>query len=633
MEYDRCNILHNSIKNNLETLPALEELQTLELNCAHDTFLEILIMAIKNSSLAHQHDFFKIRNTKRKKLELKIQDLRSNFTANTGEILRCERDLNRVVEDEMREEILKMRDFEKLNDEKITPYFLSLAKRPQNPEILCDITRDDGAKFSNKHERDNFIKDYFANTYRKLPDTVTDQSISNFLGDVANRPEVLASKLNQEDQARLEQDITVFEFDKAMEHAKVNTSLGIDSISNRFIKTFWYIFRVPLFNYAQCCFEKGQLTVNFRCAKIRLIPKKGDTSLLKNWRPISLLNCFYKLISRVVSIRLKTVMDKITCVAQKGFSSTKYCQEVLIGLVDSISHLKHTNKTGALLSLDIKKAFDSTSYSYLQQVYKFYNFGPNFIRWLNLIGTNRKACIILENGVYSEFFDLERGNAQGDTTSPYIFNPGFQVLLLKLTFDLQIEGLLEFPPHAENLPPIPATVSTYTRKVSAYADDATLIVKLNYNNLLRVKQILEEFGLLSGLVCNVEKTILMPIGIQANIDERIINLGFVISDSVTVLGLKINRNGCLMENFTKISDKIRGQIMHWKPYNLSLPGRINIARSMLYSQINYLGCFLEIPDNFQAEYDKLITDFVRGTLNIAKKTPIHFSRSGQTGPF
>jgi hypothetical protein len=70
---------------------------------------------------------------------------------------------------------------------------------------------------------------------------------------------------------------------------------------------------------------------SFRSEKIRLIPKKGDLTVLKNWRPISLLNCFYKIISRVIALRLKRVMDKITAVAQKGFSSTKYCQEVLIG--------------------------------------------------------------------------------------------------------------------------------------------------------------------------------------------------------------------------------------------------------------------------------------------------------------
>jgi hypothetical protein len=146
-------------------------------------------------------------------------------------------------------------------------------------------------------------------------------------------------------------------------------------------------------------------------------------------------------------------MDKITKVSQKGFSSNKYCQEVLIGIVDSINTIKHTRRNGALISLDIKKAFDSTSHSYLQQVYKFFNFGPNFIKWLNLVCTNRRACVILENEYYSEFFDLERGNAQGDTISPYIFNIGFQILLFKLNFDLQIEGLVDFPRIPDNIPP------------------------------------------------------------------------------------------------------------------------------------------------------------------------------------
>ncbi len=122
-------------------------------------------------------------------------------------------------------------------------------------------------------------------------------------------------------------------------------------------------------------------------------------------------------------------------------------------MVDSINHINFRKKHGALLSLDIKKAFDSTSHSYLQRVYKFFNFGPNFIRWLNLVATNRRACIILENEVYSQFFDLERGNAPGDTTSPYIFNIGFQILLLKLTFDLQIEGLIDFLELPDGIPP------------------------------------------------------------------------------------------------------------------------------------------------------------------------------------
>jgi hypothetical protein len=159
-------------------------------------------------------------------------------------------------------------------------------------------------------------------------------------------------------------------------------------------------------------------------------------------------------------MRLGKVMDKITRVGQKGFSSTKYCQEVLIGMVDSINSINRKNRNGVVLSLDIKKAFDSTSHSYLQMAYQFFNFCPNFIKWLNLIGTNRKACIILGNGMYSEFVDLERGNAQGDTTSPYIFNIGFQILILRLTFDLQIDGVLEFSTVPGGVPP-PSSYGKY----------------------------------------------------------------------------------------------------------------------------------------------------------------------------
>ncbi len=346
-----------------------------------------------------------------------------------------------------------------------------------------------------------------------------------------------------------------------------------------------------------------------------------------------MLNCFYKLISRVVALRLKKVIDKITHVAQKGFSSTKYCHEVLLGIVDSINHLKYKNKQGFLLLLDIKKAFDSTPHSYLQEVYKFFNFGSNFIRWLNLISTNKKACIIMENGLYSEFFDLERGNAQGDTTSPYIFNLGFQILLLKLTFDLQIEGILETPTLPEGTPPLPPTVSTYTRKVSAYADDANMIVKNTYGTLARIKEILESFGIMSGLVCNVEKTSILPIGDNTIVDDRIRDLGFVISDKLTVLGLTIDRNGYTEENFVNIKNKLTSQVNKWRPYGLSLPGRISIAKCMLYSQLNYIGCIIKFPNDFVDMYDKIIVDFVRGKLNIAKKRLYTLPEHGGLGLF
>jgi hypothetical protein len=79
---------------------------------------------------------------------------------------------------------------------------------------------------------------------------------------------VINSKINQDKRDELETRLTIEEFDVAIGKAKLNTSPGIYSIINRFIKMFWYIFRKPLFYYAQCCYEKNILTENFCCAKI-----------------------------------------------------------------------------------------------------------------------------------------------------------------------------------------------------------------------------------------------------------------------------------------------------------------------------------------------------------------------------
>jgi hypothetical protein len=160
-----------------------------------------------------------------------------------------------------------------------------------------------------------------------------------------------------------------------------------------------------------------------------------------------------------------------------------------------------------------------------------------------------------------------------------------------------------------------------------------MLTKLDYNSLLRVKTILEDFGNISGLVCNVDKTMLLVIGGDAEIDDRIESLGFVITKKVTILGLEIDCNGFMLESLHKITAKIKNQISIWKRFNLSFPGRINIAKTMLYSQINYLGCFLPIPLDLMTTWDNLITGFVKGKLNIARNRLLKLPGEGGIGLF
>jgi retron-type reverse transcriptase len=109
---------------------------------------------------------------------------------------------------------------------------------------------------------------------------------------------------------------------------------------------------------------------------------------------------------------------------------------VLIGLLGSISDTKRCGKKGLLISLDIKKAFDSISHNYLLETLKFFNFGQNFIKWIKILCTDRLACVILNENKTGKNFKLQRGNAQGDTISPFLFNICYQLLLFKIEYDL-----------------------------------------------------------------------------------------------------------------------------------------------------------------------------------------------------
>ena len=630
----------NIIENLFASLPNLAIFENMPIDCTYDVFFEILVMQIKSTALSFQSFYYKLSNVKKDQLRKKLKQLKISFHIHQNEIRLLESELANIEENELKDELKLLKNFERLNNEKITPYFLNLAKKPGHTETVELINDDNGSPFLNTKDRGKYITDFYSKLYQK-PDGIQEDnvSINDFLEDISTHPEVLSSKLSDEEKNFLDRPFTIEELDNSNSKSKKNSSPGIDGISNRFIDKFWSIFRVPLFKYATHCFESGKLTDNFRSAKIRLIPKKGNLTQIKNWRPISLLNCFYKVISRAITLRIRKYIDKITKVGQKGYSSTKQCQEVLICLLDEIQKAKASNKKGALLSLDIKKAFDSISHEYLLKAYKFFNFGDYIIKWLKLIGTNRKACIIMEDESLSPFFNLDRGNAQGDNISPFSFNIGFQILIFKLNFDLQIARLNEplvIPPLIAD-PHIgdpPAPVKGLERKAFSFADDGSCLTLLEPNSLVRIYNILEIFGSLSGLVCNVEKTALVVIGHEGPLDPRIADIGFTLQTEVTILGLKIKGdNYDFSETFDGFCDKIRKIIQHWARFNLSLPGRINVAKCFLYSQLNYIGCFLTIPQNYLTVIQNLIETFIIGNLKLAKKRLYAKPEDGGLGLF
>jgi hypothetical protein len=203
----------------------------------------------------------------------------------------------------------------------------------------------------------------------------------------------------------------------------------------------------------------------------------------------------------------------------------------------------------------------------------------------------------------------------------FLFNIGYQLLIIKINYDLQITGFLDLPALSQDHHPLPAPVSRKPRKVFAFADDCTVLLVLNRENLIKIKTFLSEFAKISGLECNIEKSFIMPVGSIPNPPTNDYNdLGFRYEEEVTILGMIIKGNcNDYEENETNIIRKITRECNKWQRFNLSLPGRINIAKTMLYSQLNYWGCFLPVSANLINAAENLIVNFVRGNIKITER--------------
>ncbi len=189
------------------------------------------------------------------------------------------------------------------------------------------------------------------------------------------------------------------------------------------------------------------------------------------------------------------------------------------------------------------------------------------IDWLTLLGENRTACILLDDGTYSRNFRLDRGRAQGDNISPNTFNFAEQILILKIELDPGINGIWKnfvIPPN------FPANTNSFfmyeslgeTNKNESLADDNTTLLMLEEKSLATLRSILDNFGRVSGLRCNYDKTVIVPIG--TSINTKFGNSDFKVSNTVKLLGMEVSN---ALDNVDDIFIQIGEKILSLTIYN------------------------------------------------------------------
>jgi hypothetical protein len=160
------------------------------------------------------------------------------YDRNRERILRCEKELNKILDLELKCLISNKKIFENLTHEKPTKRFFDIAHNIGKGEKISDIKTDNGEKFENSEKQREYITNFYSSLYSSDP--TVGGTIEGFLGDeICNSPLVRNSKLTAEQQADLDQDLTFSEIEKALGESNMKSAPGIDGYSNKFIKIFF----------------------------------------------------------------------------------------------------------------------------------------------------------------------------------------------------------------------------------------------------------------------------------------------------------------------------------------------------------------------------------------------------------
>jgi mannosylglycoprotein endo-beta-mannosidase len=317
---------------------------------------------------------------------------------------------------------------------------------------------------------------------------------------------------------------------------------------------------------------------------ITLIPKKGDTETLSDFRPISLIHSLTKLFTKVLARRLGPKLDEMVAPCQTAFIKNRCIQENYLYVQNTARFLHRTKRPAVLLKLDLAKAFDTVSWTYLLDMMKARGFGDRWREWISMILASSSSQVLI-NGSPSQFVHHRRGLRQGDPLSPFLFILAMEPLhrILDLA---TAEGILSKLPGRKPI-----------IRASLYADDVVIFINPSRRDAEFVQSALQCFESVTGLATNTSKSSAMPIRCNGlNLNYILQPLNFEIRDfPCTYLGMPLSLRCLRKIDYQALLDKIDALLAAWKGSMISREGRLVLLKAVLSSITVYMMTVHKFP--------------------------------------
>lgn len=464
-------------------------------------------------------------------------------------------------------------------------------KKIQTDRTINSIIDENGEDIVDSQEINNVLKAYYENLYKSEYANFSERQ-NSFL-DKLNFP-----TLSNEDRCKLEGNLSIEELQEALQCMNNGKAPGPDGIPVEIYKKFAVKLMPHLLDVFNESLEKGVLPPSLRSAIITLVLKPGKSPKDKSsYRPISLMSCDTKILCKVLSNRIETLVPNLIMNDQNGFVIGRQAFHNT-RRVFNILYKKQNAKDHAVLSLDAEKAFDRIEWGYLFETLKRFGLGDGYLKWIRLLYTEPQAEVITNNQI-SKPFNLSRGTRQGCPLSPLLFLFAVEPLAMTIRNSPDVKGI---------------TVGEKEHCLSLFADDIIVFLSNLKTSIPTLNNILSEFKGFSGYKINKNKSALLIL----NEDERInstYNRQFTNTpEGFIYLGIKITPNikTIIATNYDPLVKKIIDSLERWKALPISIIGRINIIKMSVLPKILYLFQSIPLPPptSFFSTLNKTFTKFI-----------------------
>ena len=240
----------------------------------------------------------------------------------------------------------RSRDRDILEGDRNTKYFNAVANQRRRKTLIHSLVGPDGST-SDTREMLKIASDFYKDLFKK-----EDRGGFNLSQDFFSAEE----KISEDNNETLQAPFSEKEVRDAIFGSYSEGAPGPDGLSFLFLQEFWETIKQDVMALYDDC-HAGNLDIyRLNFAMITLIPKEEDATNMRKLRQISLLNCIFKVLTKVLTNRLAVVMNFLTSSNQSAFIKGRYILESVVTAHEVFHSTYHSGNSGLVLKLDYEKA-------------------------------------------------------------------------------------------------------------------------------------------------------------------------------------------------------------------------------------------------------------------------------------